>query len=131
MLHFVEAILLATLFGGMVTFQLLFAPLVFIKIEMAIARPFIRAFFPWYYVYFGLLTLLLTGISYLTANTWLHIVAAASLLGFIVSRQVLMPLANKATDNGNQQQFKIYHMATVLINTCQLLGFIAVYYLTI
>ncbi|MBE1286416.1 MAG: hypothetical protein GJ671_01680 [Alteromonadaceae bacterium] len=128
MFEAIEAVLLAVLFGGMVTFQLLFAPLVFIKIDIGIARPFIRAFFPWYYLYFGLLALLLTGISYFTENGLLHIVSAASLVGFIISRQVLMPLANRATDNGDTKGFKIYHMTTVAINTLQLLGFVVVYF---
>lgn len=130
MLAFFEATILATMFGGMVTFQLLFAPLVFIKIETAVARAFIRAFFPWYYIYFGLLALLLTGLSYFTQNTQLHIVATASTLGFIISRQILMPLANQATDNGESAKFQRYHMATVAINTLQLLGLVWVYYIS-
>ena len=128
MLAFIESLLLAIMFGGMVTFQLLFAPLVFIKIDIAIARPFIRAFFPWYYLYFGLLALLLTVVSYLTQHGWLHVVAAVSLLGFIIARQILMPLANRATDSGQPRRFKLLHLSTVVINSLQLLGLVSVYW---
>ena len=49
--------IITLILGGMVAFQLLFAPLVFIKLDMQIARPFIRNFFPFYYLYFGILSL--------------------------------------------------------------------------
>ncbi len=58
MLDVLQLVLLSVIFGGMVTFQILFAPLVFIKIKIDVARPFIRAFFPFYYLYFALFSLL-------------------------------------------------------------------------
>jgi hypothetical protein len=42
---------LGGLFGGILAFSALFAPLVFTKLPMEHAGPFIRAVFPWYYLY--------------------------------------------------------------------------------
>jgi hypothetical protein len=42
---------LAVLVGGMVFFAAVMAPLVFIELPPAVAGPFIRAAFPWYYFY--------------------------------------------------------------------------------
>ena len=122
MFYTIELFLLAITVGGMVTFQCLFAPMIFIKIEMAIARQFIRNFFPFYYLYFGLLNLLLLLVSLnnIDVNTYLY---GSCLLGFIVSRQWLMHAANKATDAGKRKSFAIYHRSTVLINTLQLICF--------
>ena len=53
----------------------------------------------------------------------------ASALGFIVSRQVFMPLANKATDEGRQADFDRYHRITVVINTVQLIAMAVVLWL--
>jgi hypothetical protein len=39
MLDVLQLVLLSVIFGGMVTFQILFAPLVFIKIKIDVARP--------------------------------------------------------------------------------------------
>ena len=111
---------LAIVFGGMVTFQVLFAPLIFIKLEEAVARPFIRAFFPYYYLYFALLSAVLCALTYFLGFIAEHIICAIVLVGFLVSRQILMPLANKATDTKQFKKFMAYHMATVAINTLQL-----------
>jgi hypothetical protein len=112
---------LALMFGGMVAFQLLFAPLLFTRLEMGIARKFIRNFFPFYYLYFGVLSViacLLSFINQATFATWLLGVCS---LGFLISRQILMPKANKASDSGNKKQFDTYHRFTVIINTIQLI----------
>ncbi len=125
MLEYIQLLVVAVILGGMVAFQVLFAPLIFIKLPNDVARPFIRKFFPFYYLYFGILSIALAGIAYLLLGqdfgVWLLVVYTASALGFIVSRQVFMPLANKATDDGRQADFNRYHRITVLINTVQLI----------
>lgn len=108
--------------GGMVAFQLLFAPLVFIKLDMQIARPFIRNFFPFYYLYFGILSLAGLAVSLIYGDYVEKLIMGLCTISFVISRQLLMPLANNATDNGNKKQFDLYHRATVLINTSQLIG---------
>lgn len=125
MLDFIQLLIVAVILGGMVTFQILFAPLIFIKLPNEVARPFIRKFFPFYYLYFGLLTIALAVVSYFLLGqdygAWLLVVFSITAIGFIVSRQVFMPLANKATDQGRQEDFTKYHRITVMINTVQLL----------
>ncbi len=128
MLSLIQELTLAVIFGGMVTFQILFAPLVFTKLEMTIARPFIRAFFPFYYLYFGILSIVLLVVALVNNNLYLSMWSAAIATGFIIARQALMPLANKATDEGKPKVFKRYHMATVLINTLQLIAIVWIYY---
>lgn len=121
-MNFIFDVILASLVGGMLAFQLLFAPLLFTKLEMPIARKFIRAFFPFYYIYFGGVSLL-GAIVASTLNLWNSFsIFALCFVGFLLSRQKLMPGANDATDSGNQRRFNLYHRTTVLINTLQLAG---------
>ena len=51
--HLVAALALALTFGGMTFFSAVFTPLVFAKLSMKIAGPFIRQVFPWYYLTIG------------------------------------------------------------------------------
>ena len=133
MLEYIQLLVVALILGGMVAFQVLFAPLIFIKLPSDVARPFIRKFFPFYYLYFGILSIALAGVAYLLLGqdfgVLLLVVYTASALGFIVSRQVFMPLANKATDEGRQADFSRYHKITVLINTVQLIAMVVVLWL--
>jgi hypothetical protein len=133
MLEYIQLLVVAVILGGMVAFQVLFAPLIFIKLPSDVARPFIRKFFPFYYLYFGILSIALAVIAYLLLGqdfgVWLLLIYTASALGFIVSRQVFMPLANKATDEGRQADFSRYHRITVLINTVQLIAMVVVLWL--
>ena len=110
----------ALIFGGMVTFQFLFVPLLFTRLETPIARRFIRAFFPYYYFYFGLLALVGAILSFSLSNRPALYILGLCFIGFAVSRQGLMPKANAATDSGDKKAFDNYHRATVVINTIQL-----------
>jgi hypothetical protein len=122
-------LLISIIIGGMVTFQVLFAPLIFVKLETKIARTFIRQFFPFYYIYFGALTLASLVVAVYLNRSADTIVLAASLLGSIISRQYLMPEANTASDTGNKSRFDLLHRLTVLINTLQLgaIGYLMVF----
>ena len=111
---------LAIIVGGMITFQVLFAPLVFTQLKAKIARPFIRQFFPYYYLYFGLLALLSCVFGLLIGWNKQALMLVLCLAGFIVSRQILMPAANRASDKGETRRFSWLHRGTVLINTAQL-----------
>nr|WP_297349212.1 DUF4149 domain-containing protein [uncultured Glaciecola sp.] len=133
MVEYIQFLVVAVILGGMLTFQVLFAPLIFIKLPNDVARPFIRKFFPFYYLYFGILSIVLVVIAYLLLGqdfgVWLLVLYTASAVGFIVSRQVFMPLANKATDEGRKADFSRYHRITVLINTLQLIAMVVVLWL--
>ena len=115
---------LAIIVGGMITFQVLFAPLVFIQLKATIARPFIRQFFPYYYLYFGLLALLSCVLGILIGWNEQALMLVLCLVGFIVSRQILMPAANRASDKSETRRFSWLHRATVLINTAQLIVYL-------
>ncbi len=135
MLDYVQIVVTSMIVGGMLSFQILFAPLVFIKLKSEQARPFIRSFFPYYYLYFAFLSLLLVVIdgSFVfvdsladqVANTitavLLFLTSIIVFIGFVISRQILMPRANKATDEGRSEDFTRYHRLTVLVNTVQLI----------
>ncbi|MGB3725523.1 MAG: DUF4149 domain-containing protein [Glaciecola sp.] len=125
MLEYIQLLIVAVIVGGMVTFQILFAPLIFIKLPSDIARPFIRKFFPFYYLYFGLICIGLSVLSYMLIEqaygVWLLTIFVITSFGFIVSRQIFMPLANKASDQNRQVDFTLHHRITVTINTIQLI----------
>tara|TARA_B100000780_G_C21078233_1_gene434157 strand:+ start:627 stop:1019 length:393 start_codon:yes stop_codon:yes gene_type:complete len=125
MLNVLQLVLLSVIFGGMVTFQVLFAPLVFIKIKIDVARPFIREFFPFYYLYFSLFSLLYLVVSLLIGDNIQAMIGGGSLVGFLISRQVLMPMTNTASDNDQKSKFDLLHRTTVLINSLQLMAFFA------
>ena len=126
---FIQLMLLAMLIGGMLSFQLLFAPLLFTKLKMATARSFIRKFFPFYYLYFALLSLMFGAVSCYRSDWWSLSIAATCFIGFVVSRQWLMPQANLATDQGLTARFNLLHRGTIAINTVQLLLFSLALYL--
>jgi hypothetical protein len=130
MLDTLQLVLLSIIFGGMVTFQILFAPLVFIKLGIDSARPFIRAFFPFYYLYFSFFSFAFLIVSLLAGEQIQAIIGGLSLLGFLISRQVLMPMANTASDSSKKSKFDMLHRATVIINTLQLVAFFIALLLT-
>jgi hypothetical protein len=119
----IQLVLLSVIFGGMVTFQILFAPLVFIKLGIDTARPFIRAFFPFYYLYFSIFSFAYLIVCLLASDGIQAIIAGVALVGFLISRQILMPMANAASDSSQKSKFDLLHRGTVLINTLQLVAF--------
>jgi hypothetical protein len=98
-LEYFQLLLIATIIGGMLTFQILFAPMIFIKLPEGEARPFIRKFFPFYYLYFALLALILVFVNYFLLDKGFGVFQLVFSVivfgGFIISRQVFMPMANK------------------------------------
>lgn len=118
---------LSALFGGMVAFSVLFAPLIFTQLQPETAGRFIRLVFPWYYLYilaFGLLTGLLMAL----AGHGLPAVLAAGVgLVCVYTRWVLMPEINKLRDvelAGDERAGKAFsskHRLSVGINAAQLL----------
>ena len=125
MLEILGVMALALLFGGMAAFSFLFAPLVFAKLPGEVAARFIRAVFPWYYLFVlgvaalaaGLLAAEAPGVAVAMAG-----VAAAGLL----ARQVLMPAINRLRDRqlageaAAGRWFARLHQGSVLINLAQL-----------
>lgn len=133
--HLVAALALALTFGGMTFFSAVVTPLVFAKLPMKIAGPFIRQVFPWYYLSMGAtiliaLTALILGAG--RSATWGVALVTLVLAGFAFARQVLMPLINQARDAemagkfGAARRFRRLHLVSVVINGLQWLAVLVV-----
>jgi hypothetical protein len=128
---------LGGLFGGILAFSALFAPLVFTQLPIDVAGRFIRAVFPWYYLYvivFGLLAAILAALA--GADFWVLVPTALIGLASVYARQVLMLQINQlrdrelAGDKAAGAQFNFKHRLSVIINSVQLLaaGAVLVYW---
>lgn len=115
----------AVLFGGMMTFSFMFAPLVFAKLPGETAGAFIRAVFPWYYLFVlavaGLAAALLAAGAPVPA--WVMALVA---LGGALARQALMPAINRFRDRqmageaGAGRWFSWLHQGSVVLNLVQI-----------
>jgi len=130
----VAALALAITFGGMTFFSAVMTPLVFAKLPLKVAGPFIREVFPWYYLTMGVTILAALAALILAAGgkpTWEVALAALVLAGFAIARQLLMPLINRARDAelagdfGAARRFRRLHLVSVVINAVQWLAVLA------
>ena len=110
----------AAILSFMIFFPLVVATSVFKVLDEKQSSKFLRIFFPKYYL-FGLV-LSLTGliIAIFDKNNMSLIVFLLIIIGFLFSRQYLMPIINKAKDNNNEKKFNILHRVSVLINFIQI-----------
>ena len=110
----------AAILSFMVFFPVVVATSVFKVLDEKQSSKFLRIFFPKYYL-FGLV-LSLTGliIAIFDKNNMSLIVFLLIIIGFLFSRQFLMPIINKAKDNNNEKKFNILHRVSVLINFIQI-----------
>ncbi len=110
------------LVGGMVFFAAVTAPLVFTQLPAAVAGPFIRAAFPWYYLYCAIsagvaaLGFLLRG-QRVSAIVMLLIVAAVLWAWFW-----LIPALDAMRAAGNATGFDRGHTESVWLNGAELLA---------
>ena len=121
----------ASLFGSMLFFSCIVAPLVFVELEAATAGRFIRRLFPWYYAVVGGLALL-SAVCMAGGRSLDAIVMTLVLLGAVLSRQILMPRINRyrdrmvAGDAAAEAPFERLHKVSVWINGVQLLAALTV-----
>ncbi len=125
MIEFVALLLVSTLFGGMMLYSFGFAPMVFSAMPADEAGRFIRAAFPWYYLFVigvgGLSAAILLAFNPVSAALALAIAAAG-----VFARQALMPRINDARDaqlQGNadaKRRFARLHGLSVGLNFVQL-----------
>ena len=110
----------AAILSFMIFFPLVVATSVFKVLDEKQSSKFLRIFFPKYYL-FGLV-LSLTGliIAIFDKNNMSLIIFLLIIIGFLFSRQYLMPIINKAKDNNNEKKFNILHRVSVLINFIQI-----------
>ena len=137
MTAFVLAVAIVTvgaLWGGMLFFAAVFAPLVFIKLDAETAGRFIRQIFPVYYLSMGIVSVVAAiAISVSPAHGTTDALAMILVcLGFWFARRVLMPRINLARDadlegdSDAKGRFKRLHRASVLINAVQMLAVLVV-----
>ena len=110
----------AAILSFMIFFPVVVATSVFKVLDDKQSSKFLRIFFPKYYL-FGLV-LSLTGliIAIFDKNNMSIIIFLLIIIGFLFSRQFLMPIINKAKDNNNEKKFNILHRFSVLINFIQI-----------
>lgn len=110
----------AAILSFMIFFPVVVATSVFKVLDEKQSSKFLRIFFPKYYL-FGLV-LSLTGliIAIFDKNNMSIIIFLFIIIGFLFSRQFLMPIINKAKDNNNEKKFNILHRFSVLINFIQI-----------
>lgn len=127
MIEFAALISVSTLFGGMMLYSFGFAPMVFNALPSEDAGRFIRAAFPWYYL-FVIVTAGLSGAILLLLNSRSAMLALAIAAVAIFARQVLMPRINAARDEqlqGNAEakgRFGRLHGLSVVLNFVQLIA---------
>ena len=124
----------AILLGSMIFFSCIMAPLIFIKLDEAIAGPFVRSVFPWYYlVIIGLTAVGALGL--ITIQPLPAVILAVIGIAAVLARQVLMPRINDHRDKmvgGNaeaERAFQKLHRLSVWINGGQLIGSVAVMFM--
>ena len=133
-LELLAGLALALTWGGMTFFSAVMAPLVFTKLPFETAGAFIREVFPWYYLTMGattLVALLMLLPGSVESVPWPAALCALTLIGFVLARQVLMPMINRARDAevagdaGAGSRFQRLHRLSVAINGAQWLAILA------
>jgi len=121
----IAALLAAAVFGAMLFFAGVVAPLVFAQFPEEEAGAFIRRLFPRYYDVLAIASALAAVLALGTLEG--GILAAVAAL-FVVSRFWLMPRINVARDAGAAavQRFELLHRASVIINLAQMVALIVV-----
>ena len=114
--------LVSAIFGIMLFFSFVVAPVTFTSLNEENSRKFIRKIFPYYYnVNLGISILAtLIFIFFKSFNLDFFLILLVALL-FALSNYVLMPLINKFRDNNQDKNFKISHSISVVINFVQMI----------
>jgi len=113
---------LAALIGGMVFFAAVMAPLVFTKLPPAVAGPFIRAVFPFYYLYCAI------SAAVAASGFWLRRQRKSALVLLVIIAAVLwawlwlIPALDAMRAAGNTAGFNRGHSESVYLNAAELLA---------
>jgi len=112
--------------GFMIFFPIVVAPSVFKNFNEKQSSLFLRSFFPKYYLFGIIITLIGIFISALEKDFIIIFSLSIIFLGFVFSRQYLTPLINKAKDeivksnNLSKVKFERLHRFSVIINILQI-----------
>ena len=110
----------AAILSFMIFFPVVVATSVFKVLDEKQSSKFLRIFFPKYYLFGLVLSLIGLIIAIFDKNNMSLIIFLLIIIGFLFSRQFLMPIINKAKDNNNEKKFNILHRVSVLINFIQI-----------
>ena len=110
----------AAILSFMIFFPVVVATSVFKVLDEKQSSKFLRIFFPKYYLFGLVLSLIGLIIAIFDKNNMSLIIFLLIIIGFLFSRQFLMPIINKAKDNNNEKKFNILHRFSVLINFIQI-----------
>ena len=110
----------AAILSFMIFFPVVVATSVFKVLDEKQSSKFLRIFFPKYYLFGFVLSLTGLIIAIFDKNNMSLIIFLLIMIGFLFSRQFLMPIINKAKDNNNEKNFNILHRVSVLINFIQI-----------
>jgi hypothetical protein len=110
----------ASILSFMIFFPVVVATSVFKVLDERQSSKFLRIFFPKYYLFGLVLSLIGLIISIFDKNNMSLTVFVLIIIGFLFSRQFLIPIINKAKDNNNEKKFNILHKVSVLINLIQI-----------
>jgi len=112
--------------GFMIFFPMVVAPSVFKNFNEKQSSVFLRSFFPKYYLFGIIVTLIGIIISALEKDFVIILGFSSIFLGFAFSRQYLTPLINKAkdeiikSDDLSKVKFERLHRFSVIINILQI-----------
>ena len=131
LLFMIGLVSVALLLGSIAFFSGVVAPLIFTKLDEATAGQFVRSIFPWYFLVIVILSLL-AAISLPVIYPLEAVMMALIAIGAMFARQFLMPRINECRDRmleGDRKAAKSFeglHRFSVWINSCQLIGALAV-----
>ncbi|MDC3116539.1 DUF4149 domain-containing protein [Alphaproteobacteria bacterium] len=115
----------------MIFFPLVVATSVFKVLDEKQSSRFLRIFFPKYYLFGFIVSSSGIILSIFEKSNISLLVFSFVMLGFLFSRQILMPMINKAKDEKNHNKFDKLHKLSVFINFVQIIAavFLLVIYL--
>tara|TARA_B100000676_G_C17571746_1_gene577502 strand:+ start:212 stop:613 length:402 start_codon:yes stop_codon:yes gene_type:complete len=119
--------LTSIVFGIMIFFSFVVAPITFKSLNEENARQYIRKIFPYYYNVNLLLCFIICIFFVVSKNFQIefYLILTITIL-FGVSNYLLMPLINKFRDNNDDKKFKYLHFLSVIINFVQIIFLIII-----
>ena len=127
MISHILFIIVSSVFGIMLFFSFVVAPIGFKSLSEKNFRKFIRTIFPYYYAINLVLLILVAIIIFIYYGfvfDLIPILFCAILFAF--SLFILMPLINKYRDQNKKKKFKYAHTSSVIINFLQMILLVTV-----
>jgi hypothetical protein len=106
----------------MIFFPIVVATSVFKVLDEKQSSKFLRIFFPKYYLFGLVLSMFGLILSIIQNHTLAISVFVFLIISFLFSRQILMPIINKAKDEKKEEKFNKLHKFSVFINFVQMVS---------